>query len=109
MELFLSGHTYRYAVEQIMLMLFPEERPTYPPQPSGALCARVNLREGPVWLTATTAIFIGGRRFDGMARVRASELTDPLIAERLRQRIVKQSFYRASVRFHGNSWYVPRQ
>ncbi len=101
MELFLSGHTYRYAVEQIMLMLFPEERPTYPQRPSGALCARVNLREGPVWLTATTAIVSDGRRFDGRARVRASALTDPLIAERMRQRIVKQSFYRASVRFRG--------
>ena len=101
MELFLSGHAYRYAVEQIMLMLFPEERPTYPARPSGALRARVNLREGAVWLTATTEIVSGDRRFAGMARVRASALTDPLIAERLRQRIVKQSFYRASVRYRG--------
>ena len=80
MELFLSGHAYRYAVEQIMLMLFPEERPTYPARPSGALRARVNLREGAVWLTATTEIVSGDRRFAGMARVRASALTDPLIA-----------------------------
>ncbi len=84
-----------------MLMLFPEERPTYPERPSGALCARVNLREGAVWLTATTEIVSGGRRFGGRARVRAAELTDPLVGERLRQRIVKQSFYRASVRFRG--------
>ncbi len=84
-----------------MLMLFPEERPTYPEKPSGALRARVNLREGPVWLTATTAIVSGDRRFEGRARVRKSELTEPLTAERARQRIVKQSFYRASVRFHG--------
>ena len=101
MELFLSGHAYRYAVEQIMLMLFPEERPTYPERPSGALRARVNLREGAVWLTVTTEIVSGDRRFAGTARVRASALTDPLIAERLRQRIVKQSFYRASVRYRG--------
>ena len=101
MELFLSGHTYQYAVEQIMLMLFPEERPTYPERPSGALRAQVNLREGPVWLTATTAIFDGGRRCDGRARVRAADLGGALNAERLRQRIVKQSFYRASVRHHG--------
>jgi oxygen-independent coproporphyrinogen-3 oxidase len=34
--------------------------------------------------------------------VRLSELTEPLNAERLRQRIVKQSFYRASLRFLGD-------
>ena len=29
MELILSGHDYKYAVEQIMLLMFPEERPVY--------------------------------------------------------------------------------
>ena len=101
MELFLIGHTYRYAVEQIMLMLFPEERPTYPVQPSGALRARVTLREGAQWLTAETAITDGDKRCGGMARVRLADLGGGLQAERLRQRAVKQSFYRAAVRFHG--------
>ena len=101
MELFLYGHTYQYAVEQIMLMLFPEERPTYPEKPSGALRAQVRLHEGPVWLTATTVIADGDKRCRGIARVRAADLGDGLIAERLRQRAVKQSFYRASVRYHG--------
>ena len=101
MELFLSGHTYKYAVEQIMLMLFPAERPVYPETPGGGLRARISLREGAVWLTATTSIFDGGRRADGTARVRRSELGEPLTAERLRQRIVKLSFYRAAVRFRG--------
>ena len=30
MELILKNHDYKYAVEQIMLMLFPGERPVYP-------------------------------------------------------------------------------
>ena len=101
MELFLSGHTYQYAVEQIMLMRFPEERPTYPETPSGALRARVSLREGPVWLTAATVIEGDGKRASGTARVRAADLGTGLNAERLRQRAVKLSFYRASVRFRG--------
>ena len=102
MELFLIGHTYRYAVEQIMLMLFPEERPTYPARPSGALRARVTLREGAQWLTAETAITApDGRSFRGVSRVRLADLGSGLQAERLRQRAVKQSFYRAAVRFHG--------
>ena len=102
MELFLSGQSYKYAVEQIMLMLFPGERPVYPERPSGALRAQVALREGGVWLTATTAITApDGQTFRGTARVRRDALTAPLIAERLRQRAVKQSFYRAAVRMQG--------
>lgn len=84
-----------------MLMRFPEERPTYPARPSGALGARVSLHEGAKWLTATAAIWEGDRRSTGMARVRRADLTGPLVAERLRQRAVKLSFYRASVRFRG--------
>ena len=72
-----------------MLMLFPEERPTYPARPSGALRAQVNLREGRVWLTATTTILSEGRRYAGMARVRADAAGGALQAERLRQRIVR--------------------
>ena len=85
-----------------MLMLFPGERPVYPEAPSGGLSARVALREGETWLTATTRIAApDGRSYAGMARVRRSELNPPLIAERLRQRAVKQSFYRAAVRMQG--------
>ena len=43
MELFLFDNDYRYAVEQIMLMLFPEERPVYPDRPSGADRAELRL------------------------------------------------------------------
>ena len=33
MKLYLEGHDYRYAVEQIMLALFPDSRPEYPETP----------------------------------------------------------------------------
>ena len=33
MKLFLSGHTYRYAMEQIQLSLFPEAAMEYVEQP----------------------------------------------------------------------------
>ena len=36
MHLTLQGHDYRYAAEQMMLSLFPEERPDYAPAPDGA-------------------------------------------------------------------------
>ena len=99
MELLMLGHTYKYAVEQIMLMLFPDERPTYPERlhPGEGRAARVTLREGSVWATASTVIFAGGRRYEGRARVRIAEFTDKLVTERLRQRIIKLSFYRAGI------------
>ena len=30
MNLYLIGHDYRYAAEQMLLTLFPDERPVYP-------------------------------------------------------------------------------
>ena len=47
---------YKYAVEQMMLTLFPEERPEYPPREGRTLkgetnAARFTLRRSPVWTT----------------------------------------------------------
>ncbi len=98
MELYLIGHENKYAVEQIMLMLFPEERPVYPSgAPQGTFYARVSLHQDSVWATATTALFRDGVRCDGAARVRTAEFTDDVVTDRLRQRILKQSFYRAGI------------
>ena len=102
MELFLIGHDYRYAVEQIMLMLFPAERPLYPERPGGAQpTAVVRLGGSETWATASTVLHVDGGRFEGRARIRRSAFTDALVTERLRQRIVKLSFYRAAVRCLG--------
>ena len=35
MKLFFSGHDEKYAVEQTMLTLFPQERPLYPEEAPG--------------------------------------------------------------------------
>ena len=43
MNLYLIGHDYRYAAEQMLLTLFPDERPEYPdgrPQIRHAATAR---------------------------------------------------------------------
>ena len=46
MELILQGHDYKYAVEQMLLTLYPEERPVYPDAPGGTDGAVVTLRRG---------------------------------------------------------------
>ncbi|MBQ9412805.1 MAG: coproporphyrinogen dehydrogenase HemZ [Oscillospiraceae bacterium] len=102
MELILKQHDYRYAVEQIMLMLFPEERPAYPEgKPSGEPWAEVRLSRGETWVTAVTRLAIGGARYTGTARVPVRELTDEITSTRLSQRAVKLSFYRAAVDYFG--------
>ena len=101
MELFLKGHDYKYAVEQIMLTLFPDERPEYPPYTTGGFRARVSLREAAQYVTADTVIYDSIYRYVGRSRVARSELRGTVVSERLKQRIIKQSFYRAGVRYLG--------
>ena len=106
MILKLVGHEYKYAVEQIMLALFPKERPEYPSKAgatvdpisgSGDLLAESHLRTGKTYAQATTVIHSDCKAFRGTARVSRVKLTDDLTADRLLQRIIKQSFYRAAL------------
>ena len=101
MELFLIDNDYKYAVEQIMLMLFPDERPVYPEHPSGANRACVRISSGRIYDTAVCHLFVAGKEYLGTARVNRDLYTDALVKERLRQRIVKLSFYRASIKYMG--------
>jgi oxygen-independent coproporphyrinogen-3 oxidase len=93
MELYLSGHDHRYAAEQILLTLFPDERPVYPENPpSGdADRAEITLSGG----MASCALFRGGARFDGAADV--LPYRDRIEQDRNEQRAVKLSFYRAAL------------
>jgi oxygen-independent coproporphyrinogen-3 oxidase len=102
MILTLLGHDYKYAVEQIMLMLFPGERPVYrtpedAPAAPGVLSAEVRLTRGATYAAAYTRLVSDGRVFKGSARVRSSLLTDKLATDRLLQKIIKRSFYKAAV------------
>ena len=83
-HLTLSGHDDRYAVEQLLLALFPEGA-----EPE----ARSTLHRGAVWLTAGAKITWQGRTASASRRIRASEET-----VRLRRRALQQSMYLAAVR-----------
>jgi oxygen-independent coproporphyrinogen-3 oxidase len=96
MKLLLQGHDYKYAVEQIMLALFPSERPEYESSVDSALSARSKLAFGAVYAQADTVIWKDGRAYRGYARVKRSSLVDGLETDRRIQRIIKQSFYRAA-------------
>lgn len=101
MKLTFSGHDYKYAVEQILLMMYPRELPDYTQEARAGLSAEVRLSFGGDYATATTRISSGDGVFAGLSRVRRSELTDRLSTDRLLQKIIKRSFYKAAVAHTG--------
>ena len=97
MKLVFRGHDDRYAVEQSLLAFFPEERPVYQePEPGEDNWARVDLHQGPVYATAVTEIAHGGRLGRGTSRALLRDVTDEYERERLRQKAVKLSFFKAA-------------
>ena len=99
MKIKLDGHNYRYAVEQIMLALFPEEKPEYSHEPvsgSDEFIVESRLRTCNMYAQVTTLIRRNREVSRGYARVKRDKLTGRLATDRLLQRIVKQSFFRAA-------------
>ncbi len=103
MLLYLEGHDYRYASEQILLVLFPEDRPETPapgipfPPPGEKSAARIRLRRREEGVTAVSEICRGGRTARGEARVRWAPEAPALERDSLSQRALKRSFYRAAL------------
>lgn len=105
MKNLLFGHSYKYALEQIQLMLFPDSRPEYPSVDQ--LCKKdgilpdescvSTLHMGKVWCTSVCTLYLGGRTHVGRARVKTADFSDDLVQTRLLQRAVKMSFYRAAL------------
>lgn len=96
MKIILKGHDYKYAAEQMLLTLFPEERPVYDGNEENRVT--LSLSRGNVWLTAAAVLHWSGRVTRHSCRAGVSELNgDPLNDGRVSQRILKLAFYRAGV------------
>ena len=98
----LIGHDHRYAAEQMLLMLFPGERPVYGAADGDDLL-RLSLRRGAKYATASCLLLRDGRAARGTARFALSAVEKGGDAVRLEQRIVKLAFYRAAL-----AWGVPK-
>ena len=95
MRLTFRGHDDRYAIEQSLLAFFPDERPVYEGE-KGDSHAEVTLREGKAYAVGVTELTYGGKTARGEARVRITGVSDEYERERLRQRALKLSFFRAA-------------
>ncbi len=96
MKLYLIGHDYRYAVEQIMLANFPSARPEYPekdPEP-GEDFARVELSGDAV---CRVSLRVGGRIAEASQRGDASRFQTKQSKDREAQRVIKLAFYHAAM------------
>ena len=80
-----------------MLTMFPGERPEYPDVQDDGDRAVISLSYGGKFTTAVCRLHINGKAFTGSARFLSSESTDKLLRDRLCQRVVKLSFYRAAL------------
>ncbi len=95
MKLIFRGHDDRYAIEQSLLAFFPEERPVYEGDEENHT-ATVTLSEGGTYTTASTKISYKGKTGRGISRVQIAADTDEYEAERLRQKALKLSFFKAA-------------
>ncbi|MCD7769659.1 MAG: coproporphyrinogen dehydrogenase HemZ [Oscillospiraceae bacterium] len=91
MNLYFSGHSYKYAVEQMLLTLFPGERPVYPAGEPAGDRAELTLSDG----DAVCRLYRQGREHEGRAVVEPCEGARERV--RMEQRAVKLSFYRAAL------------
>ena len=100
MKLFFTGHGEKYAVEQTLLTLFPQERPVYPDEPPGGDNElELAFSRGPVWCTASAVLRRAGKPYARQCRVKTADLPpeDPVLATRLTRRTLQRAFYLAAV------------
>ena len=103
MRLEFRGHDYKYAAEQMMLTLFPEERPQYDLPLTGeenGVC--LTLTEGEGTLNARAELTWNGKHTTGTAEVPAVPAENTLLRDRACQKVLKLAFYRAGVEALGH-------
>ncbi len=98
MKLYLYGHEYKYAVEQMLLTLFPGERPEYPDTPPEGTRMEIRLSRGERTTSANCVYWQGRSAFRGAARSTGAELEEPLERDRVCQRLIKNAMYRAALK-----------
>lgn len=97
MKLYLYGHDYKYAAEQMLLTLFPNERPEYPEGKPEGDRAVLRLSRGEHRTTASCALYIGETVYRGRACISNNELKNEILTDRHCQRLIKNAMYRAAL------------
>ena len=105
MKLYFKGHDYKYAAEQMLLTMFPQERPEYPQVQAGNERVKpegdrmeLSLSAGEKYTTAVCSLYREGRLFRSRAAAAVLPGLGSLEADRIRQRLIKNAMYRAALK-----------
>ena len=98
MRLYLHGHEYKYAVEQMLLTMFPAERPEYPGGKPEGERLEISLSHTAERTTACCTLHLNGSTYTGRAQCASAAMTDALHTDRVCQRLIKNAIYRAALR-----------
>ena len=91
MDLYLIGNNYKYAAEQMLLTLYPEERPVYPAGEPRGDCAVLAIADG----AASCRLVRGGAVYTETVPVKAFDSDRERV--RQEQHALKMAFYRAAL------------
>lgn len=91
MDLYLIGHDYKYAAEQMLLTLYPDRRPVYPAHAPAGDRAEIALDGA----EAVCRLTEKGAAYEGRAEIRCWR--NDRERARMEQQAVKLSFYRAAL------------
>ena len=103
MKLYFHGHDYKYAAEQMLLTLFPNQRPEYPdgaPE-EGEDHLVLTLSTGAQWATASAALTWRGKSCRKTRRCPLPPAGDKVAGDRAFQQILKLAFYEAGTTLLG--------
>ena len=98
MKIHLFGHDYKYAAEQMLLTLFPDERPEYPAGEPAGDRMEVRLSRSGGAVEASCLLTRGENRWEGRDSAPLSPDAGALERDRIGQRLVKNAIYRAALR-----------
>ena len=98
MRIYLDGHDYKYAVEQMLLTVFPKERPEYSEGFPEGDRMEVSLRISGDSASSSCRIVKGEKSWEGADSASLTTDTSALEANRIEQRLIKNAIYRAALR-----------
>ena len=103
MKLYLAGHAYKYAVEQMLMQILDDERPEFVEvQPNNdENHAVVSLIRDGATASAFTRIRHNGKIFTGEAKNSRVPAANDMELDREYQRLIKLSFFRAARKITG--------
>ena len=97
MKLYFYGHDHKYAAEQMLLSLYPNERPEYPDGKPEGDRVELKLSSGKIYTTASCRLVLGGKAFTAKSAVKNALITDDIMRDKLCSKIIKTAFYRAAI------------